>query len=497
MKKSRNLTTHILIIVGAVVLINLISTRLFFRWDLTEDNRYSLSKATKNILKNLDNPATVTVYFTKDLPAQYANVRRDINDILIEYSNLSGGHLFFEFINPNESEELEKKAMGEKIQPVVVNIREKDQVKQQRAYMGAVVKIGEEKEVIPVIQSSEGLEYKLSSAIKKLSVTNKPKIAFLTGHGEQGKATMQQVMQQLSVLYDVAEVPLDNYTDLRNYKTVMLVAPSDSFSQGALNSLEKYLNNGGHIIIAMNRVRGDFSTAQGYGLSTGLEGWLSEKGVVVEENFVIDQQCGSVGVEENMMGFKVRTNKPFPYFPLSKNLANHPITKGIEQVIFPLVSNIVYEGNDTEVVFTSIVKSSSKAGLQTPPLTFEVQKNWTVQDFPMSDLTLAATWEKGLCKMVIFGNGNFAVNQQNQQVNPENLNLFTNAVDWLSDDTGLIELRTKGLSSRPLDDLEAGTKTLIKWANFLIPIVLVLIYALLRAQKRKMQRLKRMHKGQL
>lgn len=497
MKKSRNLTTNILLIVGSVILLNIISERFFFRWDLTEDNRYSLSKATKNIVKNLDQIATVTVYFTENLPAQYSNLRNDIKNILIEYSNMANGNLDFEFINPNESEALEKQAVGEKIQPVVVNVREKDQIKQQRAYMGVVVKMNNEKEVIPLIQSSEGLEYQLSSALKKLSVTDKPKIAFLTGQGEQSQNTMQQAMQQLSVLYDVSSVELTNYTDLRNFKTVMLVAPTDSFSQGALQSLDQYLNNGGHIVIAINRVLGDFSTAQAIGLSTGLEGWLREKGIVVEENFVIDQQCGSVGVEENMMGFKVRTNKPFPYFPLSNNFADHPATKGLEQVFFPFVSNIVYEGTDTEVVFTSIVKSGSKTGLQTPPFTFEIQKNWTNYDFPMKNLTLAATWEKGMSKMVIFGSGNFVVNIQNQPVHPDNVSLFTNSIDWLSDDTGLIELRTKGITARPLDDLENSTKTLLKWVNFLIPIILVLVYALLRAQKRKFQRLRRMHPRQL
>ncbi|MDD4848512.1 MAG: Gldg family protein [Bacteroidales bacterium] len=497
MKKSRSLTTYILLIVGLVILINIISERFFFRWDLTADHRYSLSQATKNIVKDLDQMATVTVYFTEDLPAQYSNVRNDIKDLLIEYSNRAHGHLDFEFINPNESEAMEKQAVGEKIQPVVVNVREKDQVKQQRAYMGAVVKVNNEKEVIPLIQSSEGLEYQLSSALKKLSVSDKPKIAFLTGQGEQTQNTMQQVMQQLSVLYDVSAVELTDYCDLRNFKTVMLVAPVDSFSQGAFNALDKYLDNGGNIVIAINRVTGDFSTAQAVGLTTGLEGWLADKGILVEENFVIDQQCGSVGVEENMMGFKVRTNKPFPYFPLSSNFADHPATKGLEQVFFPLVSNIVYEGNDADVVFTSLVKSSAKAGLQTPPLTFEVQRNWTINDFPMKDLTLVASWEKGMSKIVVFGSGNFAVNQQGQQVHPDNVSLFTNAIDWLSDDTGLIELRTKGITARPLDELEDGTKTLLKWLNFLLPIVLVLIYALLQSQKRKFQRMRRMHPRQL
>jgi len=64
--------------------------------------------------------------------------------------------------------------------------------------------------------------------------------------------------------------------------------------------------------------------------------------------------------------------------------------------------------------------------------------------------------------------------------------LMTNAIDWLSDDTGLIELRTKGVTARPLDaDLEDGTKTWIKYLNFLVPIILIILYGFIRLQYKK------------
>ena len=94
--------------------------------------------------------------------------------------------------------------------------------------------------------------------------------------------------------------------------------------------------------------------------------------------------------------------------------------------------------------------------------------------------------------MVVIADGDFAVNQNNQQLNPDNINLLVNGIDWLSDDTGLIELRTKGVSSRPIRQMEDGTRTLIKWLNFLLPILLVLIYGVIRFQYRKNQRIARM-----
>jgi ABC-type uncharacterized transport system involved in gliding motility auxiliary subunit len=123
-------------------------------------------------------------------------------------------------------------------------------------------------------------------------------------------------------------------------------------------------------------------------------------------------------------------------------------------------------------------------------------KNWTRADFPKSSLPVAAalsgTIEGANTKMVVFGDGDFAVNgqgQNQQKLQGDNVNLMSNAIDWLSDDTGLIGLRTKGVTSRPLDpDIEEGTKTLVKYLNFLLPVFLIIIYGVIRYRIRKNQR---------
>ena len=94
--------------------------------------------------------------------------------------------------------------------------------------------------------------------------------------------------------------------------------------------------------------------------------------------------------------------------------------------------------------------------------------------------------------MVVFGDGDFAVNgegENQQQLQPDNVSLMVNSIDWLSDDTGLIELRTKGVTSRPLDaQLEDGTKLFLKYLNFLLPIILIVLYGIIRFNtKRKIR----------
>ena len=94
--------------------------------------------------------------------------------------------------------------------------------------------------------------------------------------------------------------------------------------------------------------------------------------------------------------------------------------------------------------------------------------------------------------MVVFSDGDFAVNgegQNAQQLSEDNVSLMSNAIDWLSDDTGLIELRTKGVSARPIDtSLEDSTKTLLKYLNFLLPIFLIIIYGVFRFQLKRKKR---------
>jgi ABC-type uncharacterized transport system involved in gliding motility auxiliary subunit len=98
--------------------------------------------------------------------------------------------------------------------------------------------------------------------------------------------------------------------------------------------------------------------------------------------------------------------------------------------------------------------------------------------------------------MVVIGDGDFAVNNQNggqvQQLQPDNLSFFVNSIDWLADDTGLISLRTKAVTSRPIDQLEDGTKSLLKYLNFFLPMLLVLGYGLVRMQMKRRIRVKRM-----
>ncbi len=109
----------------------------------------------------------------------------------------------------------------------------------------------------------------------------------------------------------------------------------------------------------------------------------------MENNFVVDASSGSVGVRQQQGIFNFTTNVKFPYLPIITNFRDHPVTKGLEQVLLPFASTISFSG-DSSIIFTPLAVSSSKSGTQTPPLFFDIQKKWNDNDFPLSDLTVAA-----------------------------------------------------------------------------------------------------------
>lgn len=495
MLTKKKLTISILFVLGIVLLVNIIGDKISFRLDFTADQRYSLSNATNDILDELVEPVTVTAYFSENLPPNIAQVKNDFKDLLIEYANRSDGMVVYEFINPNEDQKSEMEAQQSGIRPVMINVRERDQMKQQRAYLGAIVQMGEKKEVIPFIKPGAAMEYELSSNIKKIAIADKPVLGLMQGFGIPKESSLQQLEALLDVTHKIRTFELSDTAGVpSDINTVAVIAPKDSIPTNYFSYLDEFLGRGGKLILALNTVEGNLQNAQGEAVNTGFAKWLKNYKINVDQNFVMDIKCNSIMVRQQQGPFSFNTPVSFPYLPIVSNFAEHPASAGLESVMFQFVSSIDYSGLDSNITATPLAFTSEKAAKKTLPLYFDVMKDWKASDFPESNVPVAVAFEGALAgnassKLVVIGDGDFVVgaqSQQGQQVNPDNINFMVNSIDWLSDDTGLNELRTKGITSRPLNaELEDGTKALIKYANFLAPILIILLYGIFRFQVRR------------
>lgn len=490
MKKS-TVIVRLTVFALILVVVNMISSKLYFRLDFTEDQRYTLSNATSDILTGLDDVITVKAYFSEDLPTQLISNKQDFEDLLLEYENRSEGNIVYEFISPNESEELEIEAQQNGIQPILINVSEKDQVQQMKAYMGAVLMQGDQKEVIPVVQPGVNMEYGLTTSIKKLSVVDKPKVALLQGHGEPSIQEVAQLAQQLSVLYDIETIDLNEKTEVPSYvRTLAIINPTDTVSQVELSRIDDFMAKGGSVFVAYSNMNGDLQ--RGYlskGNDIGLEEWLRNKNISLGSQFVVDAQSGAVQVPQSNGIFTFYAQINFPYLPKISNFSDHPATNGLETIMMPFVSAVDYIGNDTTITVTPLMKTSEMSGLSPTPTRIDIQKQWGQNDFREGPQNLALAIEGALSgnqssKLIVVSNGQFIVNgNQQQQINEDNVNFASNAIDWLSDDTGLIELRTKNITNRPLEAVEDSGRQMLKYGNMFVPILLVLIYAFIRRQR--------------
>lgn len=500
------------LIIGIAVVLSIFSNRLVWRADLTEDNRYTLSEASERIADRMDDPVTVTAYFSDDLPPDLALLKDEFRNFLDEFRAYSGGNLEYRFVNPNENDQTEAEAQQAGIQPLLINVRERDQVSQQRAYLGAVFEYAGEKEVLPVIQPNSSIEYEIALIIQKLITEEKPTIGLLQGHAEPPQMAMNQLMTQLRQLYEIEDLTdVDSTGVPPDIEVLMVIGPERPLQQPELLAIDQYIMSGGKAIFAVNKVNANLQRGgMGQPISTGLDKLLNAYNIPVKMNLLRDVSSTQIQVQTRQGAFSVISNVRYPYIPMIPNFGDHPISEGVESVIFPFVSTLDISKTDSSQTLHVLARSSERADTTRQFFNLSPQQQFTAEDFQASSLPVAALVEgtfrsafadddsleaeltvSSPTSLVVFGDGDFVVNgsgQQQQQMPEDNINLFANSVDYLADASGLMELRTKGVTSRPLAQISDRSKTILKYLNVLLPIILVIGYGFYRYRSARLRR---------
>lgn len=501
MSRHGRRTIILLLTLVVLLLANLLGQRHKFRVDLTADRAYTLDHATLGLLQGLPEAVTVTAYFTGELPPELAVVRQDFKDLLTEYAERSDGKLVFEFKDPGASEEVAAAAVQGGIRPLLIQTRKKDRSENIQVLMGALLRMGNRQAVIPALQEGPGMEWILSSAIAQVAHMEKPLIGVVQGHQEPPVRAVDELAILLQAQYDVeASAIYDAFPINERFSALLIIDPKDSIPAAHLRRLDEYMAKGHGVVLAYGAVESGLPRSPEVRMrDTGLAPWLASHGVQIGPGVVVDERCGQVSVMQSAVQRPVSI--PFPFYPLMEHFGDHPVAHGLDMVMFQFASPIRFTGDSSRVRFAPILTTGPKSGVLPAPFQVDLRLTLGEESFRDGPQVLGAALDpvdSTQGRFVVFSNGNFSVGDQGgQQISlPQgNLDLMVNATDWVMRNTDLLSIRGKQRVFRPIRDPGDTVRALLKWVNLLLPVALVLLYGLGRAQWRRRQRKQRMQPG--
>ncbi len=514
---------EVVILVAVLVLVNLLSLKFFVRADLTDGRIFSVSESTKRVLRGLDDIVHIKVYFSKRLPPYMAALRRQVRDILGEYQAYAGGNLIIDFEDPAESPEAEQRVRSLGIPQVQMNIIEKDKAEVVNGYLGMAVLYEDRKEVLPVVSSAVNLEYDLTSAITKVSMSEVKTVGFLKVNPDKDLSEVYRSwMDELRNEYDVREISVSDGGLVPEDVNTLVVAGPREASEWEAYAIDQFVMRGGCVLFLvdeMDILEGQLAAVR---VETGMDSLLATYGVEVRPDLVVDLSAATATF---VSGF-VRFSLPYPLWPmvLKDNLDDvSPITNQLERVVFTWTSSIALRepaGGPVEV--TVLAKSSEQSWSEERRLNLDPQQRF----MPMTDtgprnlaVLLKGSFQSHFAgrdippviaddgsvkeaqapeherverspetQIVVVGNSRF-VEQGYLSQYPDNRTFILNVIDWLTLGESLIGIRSRTVTSRPIREIGEGARGAVRFtATFGVPIAVV-IWGLMRRRFRKRRRL--------
>ncbi|RMG69457.1 MAG: hypothetical protein D6710_08755 [Nitrospirae bacterium] len=497
-------TERIINIVSLILILifgTLLASRYGGRLDLTEKKLYTLSEATVKLIGNLKDNVNVKVLFSKDIPAPYSTQRRYVIDLLRDYSRLSGGRILIDEVNPKDTGAFEETARLYGIPPVQMNAFENNQIQIKRVYMGLVFIRGDRIETIPVIADVRQLEYQISSTLKALMRESKKTVGFLTGHDEK---PLMGLKEYLGKQYDVKTLNLKE-DELKGVDLLVVAGPQRELKEDELLVLDQYIMKGGKVLFAIDRVQADPQYGFGRELKTGIERLLKSYGIDIKPALVIDLSAGMINVSQRRGGFMFTTVVPYPFFPKIINLNQEAlITRELDTITLAFASPIETEKREG-VHYEWLAKTSERSGIVENPFYVGITRRFKEEDFsgPPSVVALQVQGslnslfansdkkdilKKGQSRLVVISDSDFLSDELLQA--PGNAQFIVNAIDWLSEDESLINIRSKQVEARPIKQLSPALQRLLKYTIVLLPSVLAVLFGILVWTYRRARRVK-------
>ena len=531
-KKIKN----IVILSIGLILLNVINQSFYTRLDLTSDKRYTLSKTTKDIVSKVDKFLFVTVYLEGDFPSEFKRLQRETRQYLEELA-LENSNIKINFEAPdNQREALIKRGM----MPSQLTVEEDGKLSEAIIFPWAEVSFGKRSKVVSLLPNAivasqdeqlekaiENLEYSFSNAINSITQKQQKRIAVLNGNGELQDIYQYSFLSEVSKKYRLGKFTLDSVAtnpqqtlqDLTSFDLAIIAKPTQKFTSKEKFTIDQYIANGGKTLWMLDYVQADQDSlfANGkmlaYPRDLNLTDLLFSYGIRINTTLIKDLYAAQIPVATGKVGNQTQfKNLEWFYHPLVGGNPKHTITKNVSPVRLQFANQIDTLKNNikkTPLLVSSLLsqKIGTPSFIELQSIADEVVEN----DYKNGNQLFAVLLEGNFIsayknrvkpyesslykekatnnKMVIISDGDVSKNQilkgepfdlnrdkwTNQQFG--NKDFLINSIDYLLDDSGLIQLRNKTLTIKTLDKQKAfKERTFWQLLNVVLPLLILLSF---------------------
>jgi len=435
------------------------------------------------------------------------------------------------------------------IEPTNLSVKTEDGITQKQIFPQALIKYQDKQVVINLLQTRSGLspeevlnnsiqnlEYAFASALKKVISGGKPRIGFTEGHNELTDLQLNDAMKSLADGYEVGRIDLRavSFAGLDKLKMLVIPKPDKPFSEVEKYKIDYFVMHGGRVFWAIDNVSADLDSLRdggkqyAFGKSLNLDDLLFKYGIRINADLIADMNCAQIPIRVGSIGGQAQLQLvPWLFYPIFVPISTHPLVKnldGIRGEFANTLDTITTKDVHKEIILTAspFSKKLSAPTLLSLQMVEEEPDPKTFRNRPMPvGLLLEGSFDSDFknrpvpegisegvnipskskkTKMVVVSDGDILKNQvSNTDGSPfplgydrythqqyGNKNFLLNIADYLTDDSGLMQLRNKEIKLRMLDRARIRTEKM-KWQIFNIsfPLFLLVIFVIFQKYYRK------------
>ncbi|MCL9808728.1 gliding motility-associated ABC transporter substrate-binding protein GldG [Flavobacterium luminosum] len=554
MNKLKTLVLTVVIL----LVINSVGNFIFYRFDLTADQRYTLSETSLDIIKKAQEPVYIDVFLEGNFPNEFKRLQTETRQLLDEFKAYNS-NIVYQFVNPLEDPDQADAIMNSFLErgltPIKITVDEKGKQSEEVVFPWAIITYKDKSTKIPllknrlgatteekVVSSVQHLEYAFADGFHKVTTEKQKKIAVIKGKKELPDAFKADFLQTVRDSYFIAPFPLDSVSKdpvlfskaLKTFDLAIIAKPKATFTDAEKQVLDQFIVNGGKAIWLIDAVDIDLESLNqsGEGLAfpidLGLNDMFFKYGFRINPVLIKDLQSAPIALATGRKGSETQYQQyPWNYSPYIFPQTKHPIVNNIDGIKFEFTNPIDTLKNGIKK--TILLQSSMYSKKVGTPVEVELAmvnekpdpRDYTAGPLPVGLLLegkfhsvfenrVLAFKDPGFkavnkpSKMIVISDGDIMKNQLDNEGEPlelgfdkwtnqvySNKELLMNAVNYLLDDNGLINIRSKEVDLPLLDKekvYENYTYTQILTVGLPLLILFIFGIALNYLRRRKFAR---------